>query len=171
MDLAVRKGRAMMAWADLGGNRQGIIAVVYGKTGGAVDREAAATTDAVLRAIRGELAEHPVVPTFILGDLNGDPDSFDEYSTLTSELAWTDLGHCGGICASKADQPTCFAANGGANRRDYCLANPEAFAILEKFEVVADDGYDVQQPTGAPSGRETHRTALRKSKLSHVPRN
>ena len=43
---------------------------------------AAATTGAVMRAMRGEHAEHPAAPSILIGDLNGDPGSFDEDSTL-----------------------------------------------------------------------------------------
>ena len=35
--------------------------------------------------------EHQAAPSFIVGDLHGDPENFDEYDTLSIDMSWKGL--------------------------------------------------------------------------------
>ena len=134
-------GRAMHLGFGMGAHGKLIsFLVVYGHSGSGSNAKKAAATSAILRACMQEAMVLPEVPKFILGDFNGDWDSFPELDTLRDNMGWTDLNEVAEQWGQHAQAPTCRTANcNEPTIRDYVLACPLAFPWVTNFRVINYD--------------------------------
>jgi hypothetical protein len=113
---------------------------VYGHSGGALDPKKARLTSAILQACMAEARHYADHPTLLVGDLNGDFDTFDELGTLVSTMGWQDLNTIANTWGQPSNQPTCRTALSKLPTiRDYCLACPLALPLIRGFRVLDAD--------------------------------
>ena len=72
--------------------RQLRLANFDGETGGNKSEEAAMKTDHIIGALKDELDTQPKIPTFMMGDLNAEPQDIPAVQDLLEEEAWLDCG-------------------------------------------------------------------------------
>ena len=85
-----------------------------------------------------EFEFQPAGPKLILGDINGDIQSFPALHAAVQAEDYTDLGNYPGLCSVLA-QPTCHMRQHDSHtRRDYVFANHAALPIISSFRVVDD---------------------------------
>ena len=105
---------------------------IYGFTGSHGNAAKAAATDAIFQAIVSDHRLRGVGPTFIVGDINADPDDLPTLSELLANKGWTDLGAAAATWGQLASQPTCITKqSNAATRRDYMFCLPVRSAWLE----------------------------------------
>lgn len=142
----VELGRMLFTVVDIGHLQQVLIMNIYGWTGGAKHPDTALRTDALLEAARVECDLHPAMPTFLVGDFNGDTCNFQTRSLLTKCKAWTDLGAAAAQWGEEPCQPTCKAFGSKAEtRRDYAFANPLALRLVRGFKTAVCDEFSVHR--------------------------
>ena len=82
----------------------------------------------------------PAMPKFLLGDLNGDSDSFPEFEMLCETMGWSDLNAIADTWGQPSNMATCRTAlSHQPTIRDYCLACPVALPMVKHFRVVDVD--------------------------------
>ena len=74
---------------DVGYDAKYIIFVIYNEAG--CSAKAKKTNEAILAAVRAETYLEQHVPTFIVGDFNAEPETYDEVKELNEE-EWVDVG-------------------------------------------------------------------------------
>ena len=85
--------------------------------------------------ILNEFEALPPGPEIILGDLNGDPDTFEDLQCKLENHQYIDLGSHP-VVAGSVGCPTCFPPNGAPSRRDYMFANQDLFGYIRCLEVI-----------------------------------
>ena len=83
---------------------------VYGISGGAHDPKKAKGTSRILRACIQEAFHFAANPKLLIGDLNGDFDSFPELQTLCESMGWQDLNAIASTWGQQTNMPTCRTA-------------------------------------------------------------
>jgi hypothetical protein len=83
---------------------------VYGHSGGSHDTRKAKLTSAILQACIAEAMHYTDLFNIMVGDINGDFDTFDELGTLVSSMGWQDLNAIADTWGQAPNQPTCRAA-------------------------------------------------------------
>ena len=85
-------GRLMIHGLGLGPNQMALVITMYGHTGAHQRRTVADLSDEMFAAILEELRHHPRLPTFIMGDINGEAEDFATLQAMLKEQDWHDLG-------------------------------------------------------------------------------
>ena len=137
---AVLNGRVMHYGIGTVGGKVISVFNIYGYSGGAKCKPRAAKTNALLDAIYAEITEMPRGPIAIVGDYNGDPDSFRTLQLLLNKEGWTDYG----AVAERWNQPNCMHTCVTSNcktptRRDYICGNQEFTNMVKNFRVCHDN--------------------------------
>jgi len=113
---------------------------LYGHSGGAQDPKKAKDTSRILRACIQEANHFPANPKLILGDLNGDYDSFPELEMLCETMGWQDLNAAAATWEQQPNVATCRTAlSHQPTIRDYCFACPITLPMVKQFRVVDAD--------------------------------
>ena len=113
---------------------------VYGHSGGAQDARKAKLTSAILQACIAEAMHYTELYNIMVGDLNGDFDSFEELGTLVTSMGWQDLNSIADTWGQTPNQPTCRTAlSNQPTIRDYCLVCPKVLPLVQAFRVVDAD--------------------------------
>ena len=108
---------------------------VYGYTGAAKDKKAANRTNDILEAIFEDQEQQPKGPAFIVGDLNGDQDTFPALSDKLQE-GWLNVGAQESRWGKQANDYTCRAPNAtNPTIRDYIVSNREANELIVNYKV------------------------------------
>ena len=96
---------------DLAKKEQLVVFLVYGATGGAKDKAAAALTEAAIQACRAEAKyKYPRMPILIAGDFNLNPGDALTLNRLTQREGWIDVGAHGAWYGADRDaEGTCLA--------------------------------------------------------------
>jgi hypothetical protein len=87
---AWRLGRAEKYQVDLGWEQMLWVYNVYGQAGS--KKEDIAVTEAIIAAIREEMEHEPKLPTYVVGDVNANPEKLQGFQELVSEDGWIDVG-------------------------------------------------------------------------------
>ncbi len=96
---------------------------VYGWTNGATVKLSAERTAAILQAIFSDVELQPKGPVLIVGDLNGDLDSFKILKSKLEEN-WVNIGSQAHQWGNTKDDYTCRAPFANSpSIRDYAIAN------------------------------------------------
>ena len=133
---AVQTGRADHYALDVGAKSTISVFNLYGWTGAHQNTRQAKRTDRLLQAIQDEVHQQPGGPTFIVGDLNGDPSDFKHLVDMLNNDGWLDVGANAHLWGQPQSVPTCTAPNTTtATRRDYVFANPDAVQMIAGFNV------------------------------------
>ena len=133
---ALQLGRSTIQWVQIDEYRSIIVAVIYGVTDSKGNPRAQAVTEKVFAAVRAELDKYPGSMKMIVGDFNGDPDTFMELEDLRLRHAWVDIGAVASRWGGTNDQGTCLAPGAHTmTRRDYMYLCPRLVQLVRKFEV------------------------------------
>ena len=113
---------------------------IYGYTGSHGNAAKAAATDSIFQAILSDHSLRGVGPTFIVGDINADPDDLPTLTDMLATKGWTDLGAAAATWGHPASQPTCITKQShAATRRDYIFCNANALSLVRGLVVRAGD--------------------------------
>ena len=97
---------------------------IYGWVGTTNSKEAARRTSAMLDAILSDMQQQPPGPMLILGDLNGDPETFPILTQQLEQGNILDVGKQAHQWGQPSAAYTCKAKNAKKpTRRDYIFAN------------------------------------------------
>ena len=128
---AYLSGRINIKVCHLGGKCGIYVMNVYGWTNGSTCTPAAARTDALFAAGRGELRELPPLPCLICGDINANTKNLPSLVAMLND-GWTDVGHQSHWRGGTDNQPTCQAPNNLSSPSDAitCLPAPPFSPVL-----------------------------------------
>ena len=108
---------------------------MYGYTGAAEDKKTANRTNDILEAIFEDQEQQPKGPAFIVGDLNGDQDTFPALSDKLQEGCLT-VGAQESRWGKQANDYTCRAQNATNPKfKDYIVSNREANELIVNYKV------------------------------------
>ena len=117
---------------------------VYFRTGADTDKEAMERTNDMLKIIKDDIKRQPKGPVLILGDFNCTITRIAEISDDLDAKDLIDVGSQADKFGNKKDDATCLAHGAKRpTRRDYVLANPDAFNMITNFTVDHERGFDV----------------------------
>ena len=110
--------------------------VIYGKTNGEFDDEAAACTNDIIQHCLDDACMQDEGPKIIIGDLNAPIHRLLSLSNAINMDDWVDVGHAAGDFGQPCDAYTCqMNESAQKTRRDYVIANRDAFDCIEHFQV------------------------------------
>ena len=133
---AEQSGRVMLFSCNVGISVECYFLVIYGWTGGAESKHAAARTDQLVQAGLKQIELCPQAPTFILGDLNAEPDQVASIHQLLTDRHWVDVGAVASTWGGSDLEHTCIAPTAKqATRRDFVFCSPQAFPLIQGFKV------------------------------------
>jgi hypothetical protein len=174
MKLINGKGRVQLYAIELARDVYVLIYNIYGWTNAAKIKSAAQRTDDIIATIIEDMEMQPPGPAFILGDLNGDINNFETLKQEVEEKRLVDVGGQAENWGAEPNEYTCKAPNANKpSRRDYIFANPEAFDLVDGFEVDHNAGFAVHDVLRMKlKSKGTHKTIVTSSKpksLSEIP--
>ena len=101
-------------------------------------------TNELIRIIKDDIKRQPKGPVLILGDFNCTLGNVIGIANDIKNVDLIDVGSQVEKFGNKKDDYTCLAHGAKApTRRDYVLANPEAFGLITNFSVNHEAGFDV----------------------------
>ena len=99
-------------------------------------REAIATTEAIVQAIKREVKTESHKPTIVAGDFNKEPCTLQAVKELKNEESWVDVGEVAAWWGGVPKEPTCYSRKKAKPTRiDGMLVNPAAMVTTHDFEV------------------------------------
>ena len=117
---------------------------VYFHAGADSNKDAMERTNEFLRITKDDIKKQPKGPVLILGDFKCTLSNILEISKDIENLELIDVGSQAEKFGNKKDDYTCLAHGAKTpTRRDYVLANPEAFGLITNFSVDHQAGFDV----------------------------
>ena len=130
-------------------SRQATVLVynLYGWTNGNTCKEASDRTNSLFQAILEDIALQPPGPVLVMGDINGDPDTFPDLQQAICTHSLLDVGAQAHRWGQVASDYTCRAqGTKQPTRRDYIFANTQAYNLITHFEVDHQAGLLVHDP-------------------------
>ena len=130
----VQLGRGMRHLVAVGHGKVVIVYNFYGWTGGHERPEAAARSEAGLKAIYDEISAQGDEYVMVMGDFNADLADLPTAADVLGR-GWTDLGACP-AWAPDGPQSTCFPQQSSVGtRRDFVLCSPKLLPFVAGFRV------------------------------------
>ena len=97
-----------------------------------------------VQAILADLEAQPPGPALIVGDFNADMSSLASMSGALERGVLLDVGYHANRWGQPAAEPTCRAPGAAQpTRRDYVIANPDAFRLIAGFSLDNQSELDV----------------------------
>lgn len=159
LQLAHKTGRAMRWRVALQPGAPSVLLGLYGWSG-AVGRNLAQTrTEALVQGLLTEIRGLGQIPCFLMGDLNGDIDTFPSLrQALVAELLF-DVGELWARAAGTEVEGTC-RAQGAARltRRDYVFANAAGWRTLRGWELGPEGRFSVHRALHVTIGKPDYPT-------------
>ena len=130
------KGRVQLYAIDFSFTVFLLVYNFYGWTNTAKDKEAAGRTNAMMEWILEDIELQPAGPVMIVGDINGNLSDFKALQEAVQRGSLLDVGAHAQRWGRTPNDYTCKAPGAKQpSRRDYILANAEAYELIEDFEV------------------------------------
>ena len=143
---AEKSGRCKIVCFDAGGCTVAC-GIVYGWTGAKKGTKLAARTDDILAIIEVQFEAMGPGPALILGDLNGDLESFPIAIALIKEHGWTDIGNDENKCQGRPGRATCQTNEDSKESRiDFILANDRMTPAISNCYVDDSSDYPTHRP-------------------------
>ena len=168
------KGRVQLYAVQLDTEITILIYNIYGWTNANCNKEAAARTNNMLQAILDDMGLQPAGPRLVVGDLNGDPPTFQTLQQALDTNQLIDVGSQAHRWKEVANDYTCRApGTKEPTRRDYLFATPDAYKHISHFHVQHESGFDVHDPlhftiTTQQQHTKTHTTLKQPASLNHL---
>ena len=139
------EGRIQLYGMTLGPQTTVLVYDVYFHTGADTDKEAMERTNDMLKIMKDDIKRQPKGPVLILGDFNCTITRIAEIHDDLDAKDLIDVGSQADKFGNKKDDTTCLAHGAKRpTRKDYVLANPDAFNMITNFTVDHERGFDVQ---------------------------
>ena len=147
MQKLINGGRVQITGIILPGNILIVVFNVYLWTNGHTDPKALQRSSDLLSAIMDEWDSLPPGPKMLLGDFNCELEDLTDITRRLQEGSMIDLGAHAHLFGRPSCQPTCAAHNSAQpTRRDYVLASPDLFPLVQDVQVLDRGEVPVHSP-------------------------